>query len=408
MKSYTPSHTFMRKQDGFGHVELLAAIVFVFVLGFFGVRVFRASHAATTSTLFGTTISSSTDLAQKTSYFGHMAIVRVYYPGLPPANAWTTGLAGANKSAAIVSFKALPSTILSGADDAALTTFFDTAPTTYPIYYSYYHEPEDNIADGQFTASDYKAAWAHVVALANKAHNSELHSTLILMAYTLLPASHRTWTNYLPSGNIISTLGWDDYPSGGEGLPNADYLQQAVTTSKQAGLPFGFAEFGTVTTSNRAAWLTSVGNYIKNSGALFGTLYDSSNNGGLGGSGTFVVSDSSSISAWKSIVQSSTETATPPKPASTTPTVSITSPKSGATVKGVVTFAVTASSNVKNSNLVWDGKNIIRAATAKNTYGWGSRWNSTQATNGQHTITITVYNAAGQSASASITVDVKN
>jgi hypothetical protein len=56
------------------------------------------------------------------------AIVRTYYPGLPSANAWTTGLPAANKSAVIVSFKAQPTTILSGKDDAALSHFFDTAP----------------------------------------------------------------------------------------------------------------------------------------------------------------------------------------------------------------------------------------------------------------------------------------
>ena len=49
-----------------------------------------------------------------------------------------------------------------------LEHFFDTAPTGHPIYYVYYHEPEDNIAHGEFTAADYKAAWAHVVALANQ------------------------------------------------------------------------------------------------------------------------------------------------------------------------------------------------------------------------------------------------
>jgi len=105
-------------------------------------------------------------LAQTTDQFGQLPIVRVYYPGLPAANAWTGGQAGANGSAVIVSFKALPTDILSGADDATLTHFFDTAPTGHPIYYSYYHEPEDNIADGQFTLADYKAAWARVVQLA--------------------------------------------------------------------------------------------------------------------------------------------------------------------------------------------------------------------------------------------------
>jgi hypothetical protein len=75
--------------------------------------------------------------------------VRAYYPGLPAANARTSGLAGANKSAVIVSFKAQPQTVLSGADDAALAHFFTTAPTGHPIYWSYWHEPENDAAHGR-------------------------------------------------------------------------------------------------------------------------------------------------------------------------------------------------------------------------------------------------------------------
>ena len=143
-----------------------------------------------------------------------MPIVRVYYPGLPNPDAWSTGLAAANHSAVIVSFKALPTDILSGADDSALKHFFDTAPTGHPIYYTYYHEPEDNIERGEFKLADYKAAWAHVAAIANAAHNPDLHSTLILMSWDLEKASHRNWKDYLPGGGIISTLGWDAYPVG--------------------------------------------------------------------------------------------------------------------------------------------------------------------------------------------------
>jgi hypothetical protein len=124
-------------QSGFGHVELLVGVVFVAIIGFVGVRVVNSSHAATpikstvtqgtpsqTSTLFGSTISSASDLATKTSQFGHMPIVRVYYPGLPSADAWSGGLPSANNSAVIVSFKALPATILSGAYDVKLMIFF--------------------------------------------------------------------------------------------------------------------------------------------------------------------------------------------------------------------------------------------------------------------------------------------
>jgi hypothetical protein len=255
--------------------------------------------------LFGATISSTADLATKTSQFGHLPIVRVYYPGLPSPNAWTsTGEAGANQSAIIVSFKAQPLDILSGSDDAALSQFFDDAPTGHAIYYSYYHEPEDNIAAGQFTLPDYLAAWAHVVTLADAAKNPELHSILILMAWDLDPASGRNWENYLPSGGIITTLGWDAYPPGGTGTPApASFMQAAVTASQGAGLPFGFAEFGTTTVTGRGVWLTSVGTYIRTTGALFASLYDDSYAGGLGGGGTFYVSDPDSLHAWKVVIK---------------------------------------------------------------------------------------------------------
>jgi hypothetical protein len=241
-----------------------------------------AQLTASTATvpLLGSSVKSAGDLAQVTAQFGHMPIVRVYFTGLPPANAWTTGLAGANKSAVIVSFKAQPTTILSGADDAALSQFFDSAPTGHPIYFSYYHEPEDNIAAGQFTLADYKAAWAHIAALADAAHNPDLHATLILMEWDLQKASGRNWLDYLPGGGIIKVLGWDAYPQGSatnvnpQPTPPADFMGPAIAASKSVGLPYGFAEFGLSTPVGRSAWLTTVGNYVMNSGALFGTLYN--------------------------------------------------------------------------------------------------------------------------------------
>jgi hypothetical protein len=258
-------------------------------------------------TMFGATALSVSSLATETAQFGRMPIVRIYYKALPPATAWTKGrLAEASGSAVVVSFKALPSTVLSGTDDSALAHFFDNAPTGHPIYYSYYHEPESKIDAGLFTLADYKAAWARVVQIANAADNPFLHSTLILMAWDLDPASHRNWKDYLPSGGIISTLGWDAYPLGGIGTPAPDsFMAAAVQASKAANLPFGFAEFGTVTVTGRAAWLTAVANYIRKSGALFGSLYDSPINGGLGGSGTFSISDPASLNAWRAVVQDS-------------------------------------------------------------------------------------------------------
>jgi hypothetical protein len=236
--------------------------------------VFAANSSA--APLMGVSVSSEAVLKQDTAEFGRLGIYRVYYTGLPKANAWTTGLPAANHSAVIVSFKALPSAILSGADDAVLRHFFDTAPTGHTIYYTYYHEPEDNIHAGQFTAAAYRAAWTHVVALARGAHNPFLHSTLTLMAYDLRPASHRNWRDYMPPGGIISTLAWDAYPPGARQLmPPAQFMAPEIATSKAAGIPFGFAEFGLSTATGRPAWMSDVGNYLMKSGALFGTLFNS-------------------------------------------------------------------------------------------------------------------------------------
>ena len=295
--------------------------------------------------LIGASVQNSGNLTLETSEFGHMPVVRVYYPGLPGADAWTSGLAAANKSAVVVSFKALPQTILSGADDTVLSHFFNNAPKGLPIYYSYYHEPEDNIAAGQFTLADYKAAWARVVAIANAARNPDLHSTLILMEWDLQANSGRDWKSYLPGGGIISTLGWDAYPAGSVGdkdpklTPPADFMGPAIAASKSVGLPFGFAEFGLATPVGRPGWLTEVGNYLMSSGAVFGTLFNTST-----AVPSMHLTDDASIAAWRTFVAASangmappagspsptaTPTSTPTPTPTATPTASATLPAPG-------------------------------------------------------------------------------
>ncbi len=272
--------------------------------------------------LLGASARAAT-LAQETSDFGHLGIVRVYYPGLPSSNAWTTGMPAANKSAVIVSFKAQPSAILSGQDDAALSHFFGTAPTGHPIYYSYYHEPEGNITDGEFTLPDYKAAWAHVAALARAAHNPDLHSTLILGGYDFSPSSHRSWQDYLPGGGIISVLGWDAYPPGSaknqnpKATPPETFMAKEIAAAKSVGLPYGFAEFGLSTATGRPAWLTQVGNYLLHSGALFGSLFN-----GNAQYPTLKLTDAASVAVWKNFVAKSGSDVGAPAPTTPAPTTS--------------------------------------------------------------------------------------
>jgi len=255
-----------------------------------------------TDTLLGVNATSPSQLATDTSEFGHLPVLRVYYTGMPDPDLWTTGVQGLNHSAVVVSFRSPPSTVLSGADDAALAKFFDSAPAGYPIYYSYYHEPELLVQAGTFTTAQYKAAWAHIAAIAAAARNPDLKSTLILMTWDLNPSSGINWKDYLPAGNVISVLGWDAYPAGtvhdSDPQPTspADFMGAAEAASRQVGLPFGFAEFALGTQTDRPQWLAEVACYLQSTGALFGTLFDSV------GFPWMELTDSPSIQAWRAEV----------------------------------------------------------------------------------------------------------
>jgi hypothetical protein len=257
------------------------------------------------STLLGVNATSPSQLTTRSAQFGHLSVLRVYYTGMPDPALWATGVQGLNHSAVVVSFRSPPSVVLSGADDAALARFFKSAPTGHPIYYSYYHEPEPLVQAGTFTLAQYRAAWAHIVAIADAAHNPYLKSTMILMAWDLNPSSGLNWKKFLPPGNVINTLGWDAYPAGTvhdqdpQPTPPGDFMGPEVAASRSVGLPFGFAEFTLATQTDRPEWLTEVANYLRASGALFGTLFDppDASYGDL--------TDGPSIQAWRAAVADS-------------------------------------------------------------------------------------------------------
>ena len=290
-------------------------------------------------TMFGSSVSGG-DLALKTREFGHMPIVRTSYSGLPAANAWTTSPGARNKSAVIVSFAAPPSTVLAGTDDAVLTRFFDTAPSGHRIYYAYYSEPEGNVSRHQFTTSLYRRAWLHIAALARKARNRQLTPTLILRASDLSAHSGVNWRSYLPDRHVIRTIAWDAYPAGTLSghdprlTPPGTFMGPAIAAAKSAGMQFGFAGFALATAKGRPAWLKTVANYLKNSGALFGLLT----------SRTSVpateLTDRPSIKAWHSVVSGSVAVqgptspaplpSAPPTPAPSSPAPSAPAPSSSA------------------------------------------------------------------------------
>ena len=96
-------------------------------------------------------------------------------------------------------------------------------------------------------------------------------------------------------------------------------------------------------------------------------------------------------------------------PDTTPPVVSLTAPANGATVSGTVTVTANATDNVAVTGVQFqlDGVNLGSVVTgAGPTYSYS--WNSTTVANGSHTLTATASDAAGNTASSSVTVTVNN
>lgn len=261
-------------------------------------------------TLFGTTVwtgdgvNMSTGLAKSRAAYGNLEIVRVFYPGLPAAWPGSAGTVGGNVE---VSFKALPKEVLSGSLDSRLSTWFATAPKDRQVIWTYYHEPEDDIARGSFTAADYRAAWQHLAALADKSGNPALKSSLVLMGWSLSKQSGRNWKDYYPGSAAIDILGWDVYNLGAKkGVYNAPatVVGDIATTSRAEGKAWGVAELGSVLISGdssgtgRAQWLRDMGAYLKSNGAYYVTYFDAP----VGAE--YRLFDAPSKNAWRDVVAS--------------------------------------------------------------------------------------------------------
>jgi hypothetical protein len=258
-------------------------------------------------TLFGTSLwtgdgsNAASALSRETAAFGRPDVVRTYYTGMP--GAWP-GSAGASGGPVVVSFKAAPKDVMSGRLDGQFANWFATAPKDRPIYWSYFHEPENDVESGAFTTADYRAAWTHLAALADKAGNPQLRSNLILMCWTLNTGSHRNWKDYFAGSGVIDTIGWDCYnksfSKGSYGDP-ASMLGTAVATSKAAGVNWAVAELGSKMAAGdsgagRAKWLVAIGDYARANGAAYITYFDST----VGGD--FRLLDAPSKAAWRAVI----------------------------------------------------------------------------------------------------------
>lgn len=257
---------------------------------------------------FGTTVfrqggeTYADAFSRERGNYGQLGAVRVFFRGLP--SSWSTIRHGVGDTRAIVSFKARPAAVVAGKYDARLRQWFAHAPRDRVTRWSYWHEPEDDIAAGHFSAQGYRKAWQHLRALANKAHNPKLRSTLVLMCWTTEPNSGRNWRDYYAGDRTIDQMAFDCYNSGystGRYRAPRALLSSPLGVAHQVDKPWGITELGSQLAvgddgSGRAAWLRQVGRYLTRHGARFCTYFDS--DVGV----DFRLHDAASRRAWSSVV----------------------------------------------------------------------------------------------------------
>ena len=259
-------------------------------------------------TLFGSTVwqapgETPADALQRVDgTYGPIDVARLYSEGLPPS--WADLETEVGDRPLVVSFKAPPATVLSGAVDDELETWFAEAPVDRDTWWVYYHEPEDDVEAGAFSAADFRAAWTHVAKLAEQADNPRLHATVVLMCWTVAPESGRDWHDYAPPADLVEVLAWDCYAHGDTAdsyVPPDQLLGPAVAAADELGVAWGIGETGARVapgedSAGRAEWLTDLGAYAREHDARFVTYFDSP------GNGNFQLEDTTSIDAWAELV----------------------------------------------------------------------------------------------------------
>lgn len=269
----------------------------------------ETSGSSVSTTRFGTSLFALAGetwhdafLRQQRTY-GRLGAVRLFYSKQP--GSWESINEHVGQTPVVVSFKMNPAQVLAGVHDTQMLEWFSQAPTDRVTWWSYYHEPENDVAKEKLDTEIYKLAWQRLAALADRVGNPSLRATLILMCWTTEPQSGRNWRDYYPGGLAIDVLGFDCYNSAyREGRYRAprDVFTRVGDIADKAGKPWGIAEFGSVRVSgdggrDRADWLRRSARFLRANGAAFCTYFDSD----IGVD--YRLHDTPSRRAWREVVQ---------------------------------------------------------------------------------------------------------
>lgn len=291
----------------------LALLVSLFALLQLALGQPAGAHAAA---LFGSSIDreSATEpwpaaIARNDAIFSPLRVLRIFFAGAPKP--WTAPELSHGRPV-VVSFKLLPSQVLDGRHDAAMRSWFAAAPRDRPVWWVYWHEPENDISAGRFTAADYRAAFAHLDALADQASNPMLRTTQVLMEWTLNARAGRQWRTYYPGAGVIDVQAWDQYhyvdskTCAYQSLAAHEARRGAYQLTRSEGNDYAIAEIGSRSCiAQRPAWLRDIGAWSRTR-AVFVTYFNSA----VGGD--FRLRDPQSQEAWRSVVSGAPSPPPPP------------------------------------------------------------------------------------------------
>jgi len=277
---------------------LYASFLFVLLLA----ALPGVSHAGA---LFGSSIHREPEgeswpnaLGRHDAMFGPMPVVRIFFPAVPEP--WTHSSLSHDK-AVVVSFKLRPRDVLAGSHDHQMRTWFARAPRDRKVWWVYWHEPEDDIKDRLFTASDYRAAFRRLDKLADEAVNPMLRTTQVLMDWSLDRRSGRNWRDYYPGADVIDVQAWDQYNYVDANTCTYQTMEEheanrtAYQVTMAEGNEYAIGEIGArECIHKRAEWLTALGHWARNR-AVFVTYFHSTKGG------DFRLNDAASREAWRAV-----------------------------------------------------------------------------------------------------------
>ena len=241
------------------------------------------------------------DFAWYSSHVGPVQIYRMYDIGFNYPT-WQDTLAYQMHGNAQedYSFNLPPADVASGLDDAQLTTFIASTPKN--IILTNYHEPEQEIEQGMFTAAQFRASIVHLAALVhaqNAIDGGTRRVSVILMYDTVYGFKGRNPMNYWPGRNPATGVNYADlisfdtyalpHATNTPGVPKGFtdglkwqtpkyLLDPSIAFAAQIGSPWMVSEFGYLEDVNKpmrkAQAITDFVNYARLNGAVAVEYWD--------------------------------------------------------------------------------------------------------------------------------------